>query len=154
MKLTQSNSAALAIWKCSSCLNNLPSLNSHPYIAPSNPSTSPIDYLHYINDLRSTLKVPSKIPKAARLAAADALSRTINQALDSNTPEAWQRLFGFALLALGQMKTPKCNKQNSVSLSTSVKNSISLFLDTTSSCSPFSHSPSNRCSSTRSKRYL
>ena len=83
--------------------------------------------LSFTNRLRTSRKIPLKIPKGARIPAADALSQTIDTALESNQPADWMRLQLFAVLGLGIPSTD--SREHKSSLATIVKNNIGDFLE-------------------------
>lgn len=119
--LTRKNSSSLNIWKCSVCLDiNASSSNTLTKI-PDLPRQT-----DFLIKARKTCRIPIKIPKPARITAADALSNTIDEALTSEDTLAWQRLHEFALRALGVNKFPQEN--TSPSLASAIKSSISDFL--------------------------
>lgn len=84
--------------------------------------------------------MPLKIPKSVRIPAADALATAIDQALNSNSSLDWDHLFSFATLVLGI----PYNKDPTSSVSSIMKNNISLFNSSKINAAEFSLSNPNR----------
>ena len=68
-------------------------------------------------------RVPARIPKAARIAAADALASTIDAAIGNPDAKTWERFFLFAPLALGLHTT-----NQRASLAKAAKSNIDSFM--------------------------
>ena len=125
-KVSKRSSASIAKWKCADCLTGtgprpppLPNGGSEPECECAE------DHLRAVAAARSFSRIPLKIPKAARTAAADALSRTIDRAVDCGDSTSWFHLFDFAVSALG-LPTSR-NRQ--ISLASATKANIEAFLN-------------------------
>ena len=77
---------------------------------------------------RKSVSIPVRIPKGARIAAADALASTIDSALEIGDCNSWHRLLLFAPQALGR-GTPRSVRS---SLTRDMKENIQLFLSSSS----------------------
>ena len=79
--------------------------NNHYYyiiiITSSEPVFNPIGVLSSAVYTRQTNRVILRIPKSCRIQAASALSDIISNALSSQTPLSWTKLFFFAMKVLG-----------------------------------------------------
>ena len=120
-KLTKRISSQLKNWFCSWCLktkSQLP-LNADPVATPVNDIS-----IKSLLFLRRSVKIPVKIPKAARSAVFDALSSCILEAVNRNDNVSWSHLFCFAPVALGISLSENDEK---LSLVKQIKRSISLF---------------------------
>ena len=92
-------------------------------------SQSAVDLPQLLAGWKTHLRVIARIPKGARIKAAEALSVLLNNVINSRTEHAWARLFGFAYGALKQpMKDAHDVAQKS--LSTRIKNQIVHYMDT------------------------
>ena len=65
------------------------------------PVLDPIGVLNSAVYTRQTNRVILRIPKSCRIQAASALNDTINNALSSQTPQSWTKLFFFAIEMFG-----------------------------------------------------
>ena len=108
-KITVAQSRSLTIWHCSRCLGrDLPKSqvsSSHNDVQrDTQPESSCEGRFSSIPErlalLRQSLRVLRLIPKPARTVVADSLSKRMNDAIASTSPDAWWRLFSFAFSAL------------------------------------------------------
>ena len=100
---------------------------------PNDNITVNTNFLKDFVKFKKNQRVLLRIPKAARISAADALAVAINAALKNGTQSAWEKLFGFANFALALPYRSAHNSVNSrVSLATTIKNNIELFLHSSS----------------------
>ena len=94
----------LPSWHCSDCLFGTVTSSGEPSITgatSSEPVFDPIGVLNSAVYSRQTNRVFLRIPKSCRIQAASALSDTINNALSSQTPLSWTKLFFFAIDVFG-----------------------------------------------------
>ena len=94
----------LPSWRCSDCLFGTVTSSGEPSITGatnSEPVFDPISVLNSAVYTRQTNRVILRIPKSCRIQAASALSDTINNALLSQTPLSWTKLFFFAIEVFG-----------------------------------------------------
>ena len=94
----------LTYWRCSDCLFGTVTFSGEPSITgvtSNEPVLGPIGVLSSDVYTRQTNRVILMIPRSCRIQAANALSDTINNALSSQTPLSWSKLFFFAVEMLG-----------------------------------------------------
>ena len=111
---------------CPECRNDSPPT---PVLGISaSQTTQDFDLLQHLQHCKANLSVISKIPKGARITAANALIDLINNAIEFNTPLGWSKLLCFTYHGL---QTPPKEKPNSKgpSLVTKIKNQISVFVN-------------------------
>ena len=82
--LTHLVSDSIITWKFRSCLHDIPCLTTADTGNVTVPSNE--DYVQYISKLRKHVSIPSRIPKAARIFAAEVLSEAIDATLITNKP--------------------------------------------------------------------
>ncbi|CAE1240150.1 unnamed protein product [Acanthosepion pharaonis] len=126
---------------CSHCLS-LSALQDSVIHQRNEPTqTDASEVLRATSPLRQFRKVPLKIPKSVRIPAADAVATAIDQALNLNSSLDLYHLFSFATLVLGI----PYNKDPTSSVSSIMKNNISLFNSSKINATFFSYlSNSNR----------
>ena len=103
--IISANTARMLLsWHCHNCLFGTVTSPDEPSITgatSSEPVIDPIGVLSSAVYTRQSNRVILRIPKSCRIQAASALSDTINNALSSQTPLSWTKLFLFAVEMLG-----------------------------------------------------
>ena len=137
VNLTNRSSQKITTWNCKNCMMNYdtqPETNSLDETnTPNDNITVNTNFLKDFVKFKKNQRVLLRISKAARTSAADALAVAINAALKNGTQSAWEKLFGFANFALALPYRSTHNSVNSrVSLATTIKNNIELFLHSSS----------------------
>ena len=93
-------SLSLVVWNCASCADKTSSLTC-PHSASGTTLDDADSVLRSIASSRVNRRILLRIPKGARISAADSLSRAIDSALDGGSAESWTRVYTFALRVLG-----------------------------------------------------
>ena len=99
VRLLKAESNALRSWFCQRYLSPVSVTTSKPTEHPTSTQPSADAQLLALSDERKTSKIPLKIPKGPRIAAAAALADIIERALVGHD-QSWQRLTYFATAAL------------------------------------------------------
>ena len=122
VKVTRAQAKVFKNYKCPPCRN----INN---ITPNtgNQSPSPFDLLHHLQTCKSNISLIGNIPRGARITAAEALNTLINDVIQFNNSISWSKLLCFAFHCLQKPKKEK-SSANSPSLTTKIKNQISLFM--------------------------
>ena len=104
-RITVAQASALNIWHCSDCRHSSASsrslrasqeVRSQSHLLSPTPTT----LSDRLAELRRTHTVIKRIPKAARAATADSLSKLIERAITNPSTETWEHFLSFAFRAL------------------------------------------------------
>ena len=142
--LTRAQADTLGCWWCPTCVNNssansapsqptLPLTTCQSQPAPQSPPSqdTELDLALLLANLKQTRPVVRRIPRGARIAAAEALSLLIDSAVDSGTSTSWSRLLCFPYAAFS-VPRHETHKTENASLTSKVKRSISAYMDVNS----------------------
>ena len=132
VRLTRRQAEALGSWLCPRCtctthVDNQAEM-SQPTQSRAPPDRSPCDGSDLGNSLahlKQVRQVVPRIPRGARIAAADALTLLIETAVEERSPEAMTKLFQFPRIAL---TTPRKEGGDSTSLTTEIKREIDTYM--------------------------
>ena len=131
VNLTQKASKALLTWTCRTCLDE--GGGDNPIIDPTIPENLARDLPEMIANWKRHTKVLARVPKGARVAAAEALDSLMQKVVTDNDVLSWSRLFGFAFDAFKcPSKEPAPGGSNQSSLATKVRAQINNYIQTTS----------------------
>ena len=136
-------------WHCSDCIFGTVTSPCEPSITgatSSEPVFDPIGVLNSAVYIRQTNRVILRIPKSCRIQAASALSDTINNALLSQTPLSWTKLFFFTMEVFG-IPTQSVNNHRTSKTAQMIHDNLRRHLLTSSTDIPcqsgqLNHSPS------------
>ena len=139
----------LPSWHCSNCLFGTVTSPDEPSITGATSSEPVIDAIGVLNSAdctRQSNRVILRIPKSCRIQAASALSDTINNALSSQTPLSWTKLFFFAMEVFG-IPTQSDNNHRTSKTAQKIHDNLRRHLLTSSTDIPcqlwqLNHSPS------------
>ena len=103
-RISANTARLLPSWHCPNCIFGTVTSPDEPSITGATSSAPVIDPIGVLNSAvytRQSNRVILRIPKSCRIQAASALSDTINNALLSQTPLSWTKLFFFAMEVFG-----------------------------------------------------
>ena len=124
-KLTKKVSSEIPHWKCATCRNG--NNNAGDQNVP--PNDDIIGELpNLIGTWKQNIRVLLKVPKGARVAAAEAYCTLVDQVTEVNSIFSWARLFGFAFSALRRPSKAPSGEANQPSLTTIVRNQINHYM--------------------------
>ena len=99
---------------------NVPNVPNHDDLIDHLPSM--------LGSWKSNIRVLPRIPKGARVAAAEAYCALVDQVNESNSIYSWARLFGFSFSALRCPPKASPSESNQPSLTTIVRNQINTYI--------------------------
>ncbi|XP_029655348.1 uncharacterized protein LOC115229063 [Octopus sinensis] len=99
---------------------------TNPIPSPDPFLLNPESVLRLARDYRASYRIPIRIPRSARFSAAKALSALIESVICVQSIPNWNRLFCFAIFALG---SPVQGLGSVKSLSSSIKENINKFME-------------------------
>ena len=126
-KLTKKLSKELVVWECRHCkLHRAGGADVHQTPALSDAElTQNLPVL--LGQWKRHIRVLARIPRGARINAAEALCTLIENVVTNNTTLDWARLFGFSYSALRCPKN-RINDPHHVSLTTKIKEQINGYM--------------------------
>ena len=141
VRLKRNQAVALSCWWCPSCVRHN-TADSIPHHSKDEAQPKDVEDLGSRADelaarlarLKQSRKVISRIPRAARILAADALATLLEKALLEKTAKAWARLFEFPLVALAVPSKRKRQLRDTPTLTSILKRQICSYME----CSPSS----------------
>ena len=150
VRLKRNQADALSCWWCPTCVkhgNSQSQLNETARAKPSpDARNDAADLTMNLTNLRKSKKVVSRIPKGARIQAADALTTLLETAMRETSQATWTKLLAFPLVALAV--PPRSETCPSDSLTSMIKSQIRQYME---SASPNLVPPTSECVS-RGKR--
>ena len=133
--LTRQLSKELLKWTCPTCRQGQVDVNENEPVALNEPEL--LDRVKsQMGTWKKNIKVLKRVPKGARVAAAEALSTLLENVNEKNDVCAWVRLFGFSYSALRCPSKSSSNEARRPSLATRVRHQINDYLRTLSLPSP------------------
>ena len=127
VNLTKKLSAELRRWLCLTCRNGNNNGEAHLPEVPDDEDI--IDQLpHLVKAWKNNIRVLPRIPKGARVAAAEAFCTLVDQVTDLNSIFSWARLFGFAYSALRRPPKSSSTESNQPSLTSIVRRQINNYI--------------------------
>ena len=148
-------SESLCVWDCPCCLRRI-TVAIHPSREEVQNAS------HTLQDayaMRKRRRIPTRLPKSIRILAAYALSKCVNDAVNSENPSDWNKLIFIALIALGiennshDMKKRSLAAQIRSSTSDFVSNDYCHMLDTPVSSELFTQSKNLLTTDNRIKKH-
>ena len=141
--LTRAQADDLGCWWCPTCVNNaISSPQIHPVQSPvvsqkraaqarppEDVEPGDGDLALLLAKLKQSRPVVRRIPKGARIAAAEALTLLMERAVDSGTATSWERLLCFPYATLSVPRRETSSEYKDVSLTTKIKRSIAAYMD-------------------------
>ena len=104
-RITIAQSRALSVWHCNKCQSYASACTSsgvhvaRQSIHQAEDLGSQPTLTDHLAHLRRTSTIIKRIPKAARISAADCLSKLIDKAISEPSADAWERFLSFAFVA-------------------------------------------------------
>ena len=129
VRLTRSQAATLARWWCPDCMADDGPSDHLPETSQPSARTRLLDetaIAETLAKLKRHCKVIPRIPKGARIPAAEALTKLIETALTKKSAAAWSQLLRFPFSALSV--PPRVSSISEVSFTTKVKRQISDYM--------------------------
>ena len=123
-RLTRRLSNSLLVWSCPTCTGR-GDLNQNHQI-PDIELEQKLPQL--IGEWKTNIKVLSRVPKGARVAAAEALATLMDDVTANNSTIAWARLLGFAFGALQCPAKTAVSNPNQPSLATKIRAQINAYM--------------------------
>ena len=125
--LTKKVSSEIRRWKCRTCRYGNNNAGEEAPIALHDD-----DIVNQLPDLvgswKRKIKVLTKIPKGARVAAAEAYCALLDQITENNNVTSWARLFGFGYSALKCPPKAPPKDAHQPSLTTIVRNQVNSYM--------------------------
>ena len=126
VKLTGAVSEQLGRWTCPTCLRG--GNNTDPVNNLTDDELSARLH-HLVANWKKNIRVLARVPKGARVQAAEALTKLLDDVSDNNNITSWARLFGFSFGALrNPTRTPQSG-QAKTSLATKIRAQINSYMD-------------------------
>ena len=126
VKLTGAVSEQLGRWTCPTCLRG--GNNTDPVNNLTDDELSARLH-HLVANWKKNIRVLARVPKGARVQAAEALTKLLDDVSDNNNITSWARLFGFSFSALrNPTRTPQSG-QAKTSLATKIRAQINSYMD-------------------------
>ena len=126
VKLKGAVSDQLSRWTCPTCLRG--GNNTDPVNNLTDDELSARLH-HLVANWKKNIRVLARVPKGARVQAAEALTKLLDDVSDNNNITSWARLFGFSFGALrNPTRTPQSG-QAKTSLATKIRAQINSYMD-------------------------
>ena len=140
VRLSRSQADALSCWWCPDCSKHggsqsQPTKSNRAYSVHEGEKDG-CNLAESLAKLKQSRRVVPRIPKGARIQAADALRTLLDAAVEEKTTEAWERLLKFPLAALA-VPLKRRPRSDTPTLTSVIKRQISAYMEFTTSNQAF-----------------